>query len=361
MGSPESRIVEFPCGTCGASTSWDPDADAMVCAYCGARVEVPRGEGAILERALEDAGEAARGFGVELRVARCDECGARVTFEGAATVEACVFCGSSKVLAQEANRNAIRPESLVPLDVGQATVEANFRAWLKGLWFRPSKLKHADRSQAVGVYVPFWTFDALVDSAWSADAGYYYYVDETYWATVNGKRERRTRRVRKVRWVPRQGSRRDGYDDLLVNASGGQPRELVEKLGRFQTRGLVPYRPHYLAGWRAEEYAVDLQQGWTRGQAELEESQRGRCAGDVPGDTQRNLRVRNRISDVRWKHVLLPIWSVQYRFSGKLYTVLVHGQTGAVVGEAPWSWVKLGLLALAIAAAAGLIALVAIT
>jgi len=47
---------------------------------------------------------------------------------------------------------------------------------------------------------------------------------------------------------------------------------------------------------------------------------------------------------VRWKHVFLPVWSLQYRFREKTYTVLVHGQTGRVVGKAPISWAKIALL-----------------
>jgi hypothetical protein len=156
--------------------------------------------------------------------------------------------------------------------------------------------------------------------------------------------------------VPAWGQRDDAYDDLLVLASGGQPAGLVRKLGEFDTSALVPYRPEYLAGWRAEEYRLDLDGAWEEGAAMVVGSQRRRCAGDVPGDTQRNLRVQNRIFDVRWKHVLLPIWSVQYAFKGETYTVLVHGQTGRVVGKAPLSWVKVVGLVLAVLAGAALIA-----
>ena len=88
-------------------------------------------------------------------------------------------------------------------------------------------------------------------------------------------------------------------------------------------------------------------------------TQRSRCSGDVPGDTQRNLRVKNVITDVRWKHILLPLWSVQYRFNKKTYTVLVNGQTGRVVGDAPYSWIKILLFILSIAAIVGLIVVVA--
>ena len=336
----DSAAVEFPCPNCGAKTRWDPETDALSCEHCNTVTQVPRDEGTILERPLSEAGEAARGLGLEVRVSQCGNCGARVTYDETATSEVCVYCGSANVLAQEANRNAIRPESLVPLDISRKNVEERFKKWLHGLWFRPNALKKQKKFEAVGVYVPFWTFDCAVHSDWSADAGHYYYVPVVYTVVVNGKPQVRTRMERRIRWVPAWGQRDDAYDDVLVHASKGMPEKLVQELGGFDTRELVPYRPEYLAGWRAEEYSVDLEQGWDAGQGAVEKEQRNRCAGDVPGDTYRNLRVKNLISGVHWKHILLPMWSLQYKFKGKVYTVLINGQTGNVEGEAPISWVK---------------------
>lgn len=352
-GAPGGAEVRFPCATCGAELAWDPDADAMICAYCQTSVPVPRAEGTILERPLTDADLAERGYGVERRVLKCGTCGASVTLDESATASDCAFCGSSQVLAQEANRNAIRPESVVPLDVGRAGAEQAFRSWIGGLWFRPSALKRADPAAAIGLYVPFWTYDCAVHSEWSADAGYYYYETEHYWATVDGKRVRQSRQVRKVRWRPAWGRRDDFYNDLLINASQGLPEGLVHRLGDFDLRALAPYRPEYLAGWRAEEYQRDLATGWQAAMGFVEGSQRSRCSGDVPGDTQRNLRVQNTVRDVRWKHILLPIWVIHYRFGGRVYPVLIHGQTGRVVGDAPYSWVKILALVAAVLAVAG--------
>ncbi len=349
---PQQAEFEFPCDNCGADMTWEPARDALWCAYCEHVVKVPRGEGLIVERPLSAAGDALRGYGLEVRVARCDTCGARVTFEGASTAESCLYCGSASVLDQAANRNAIRPESLVPLDVARADVERLFRAWLRGLWFRPNTLKKTRRFEAVGLYVPFWTYDCRVHSQWSADAGYYYYVTQRYTVMVNGKPQVRTRQVRKVRWVPAWGERRDRYDDELVCASQGLPASLLAKLGPYDTTDLVPYRPEYLAGWHAEEYQLDLASGWSEVEARVVARQRDRCAADVPGDTLRALAVKNRITEVRWKHVLLPLWSLRYRHGGKTYTVLVHGQTGRVAGKAPLSWVKILLAVLAAASIA---------
>lgn len=344
----------FSCENCGAAVRWDPVADALACDHCETTQAVPRAQGLIVERPLEAAGEAARGLGLEVRVARCDECGAKVTFDGSSTAERCAFCGSANVLAQDSNRNALRPESLLPLDVGRAQAEAAFAQWVGRLWFRPNDLKRASVAEAAGIYVPFWTFDCQVHSDWSADAGYYYYVTETYTTRVNGKTQVRTRQVRKVRWEPAWGARDDRYDDLLVNASAGLSAELLSELGGFDTSALLPYRPEYLAGWQAEEYSVDLEQGWVLGRGLVEVQQHRRCTGDVPGDTSRNVQVDNALSDIRWKHVLLPVWSLAYIYRGKAWPVLINGQSGRVAGKAPLSWVKiLGALA-GLAAAVGL-------
>jgi DNA-directed RNA polymerase subunit RPC12/RpoP len=328
---------------------WDPDVDALFCEYCGNKVQVPRAEGTIVEHALAEAGSAVRGFGIELRVARCGNCGAQVTFDESTTSKECVFCGSAQVLEQSANRNALRPESLIPLDVGRGMVEQSFRKWLSGLWLRPNALKSTSTADAVGIYLPFWTYDCRAHSDWSADSGYYYYETMPVMVMENGRPVMRMRQVQRVRWVPAWGARDDVYDDVLVHASRGLPPQLAQKLGAYDTQKLVPYRPEYLAGWRAEEYAVDLENGWKAALARVEKSQESRCSADVPGDTQRSLRVANKISDVRWKHVLLPLWTVSYRFGGQRYAVLINGQNGRVVGDAPYSWVKIALLVVAIA------------
>ena len=254
-------------------------------------------------------------------------------------------------MPQAANRNVLRPESVIPLGVCRDTAAAGFRRWLAGLWFRPGALKQLQRFDAVGVYVPYWSFDAAVHSEWSADAGHYYYVTRTVPVRVGGRMQLQTQRVRQVRWVPAWGKRDDAYDDYLVNASRGLSEPLVAKLGGFDTRALVPYRPEYLAGWRAEEYQLDLESAWQAARRSIQALQEQRCAGDVPGDTHRRLAVHSDIGEVRWKHVLLPIWSLRYEFGGKPYSVLIHGQTGRVVGKAPWSAAKI-LLALLVAGAA---------
>jgi hypothetical protein len=156
---------------------------------------------------------------------------------------------------------------------------------------------------------------------------------------------RKTRQVQHTRWKPARGRRKDHFDDVLVCASRGVKEDLAAKLCTFDTKQLVPYSPGYLYGWRAEAYAVDLPGAWAKGQEAIRAQQEQKCAGDIGGDTHRNLEVQNTFRKETFKHVLLPLFVLAYRYNGRPYQVLVNGQTGEVVGKAPLSvWKVMALV-----------------
>ena len=354
----DSKAKAFRCPNCSADMRYDAGEQKLACDHCGHVKAIAQQEGQqnIVEYNLEGglAQSAERGLGAETKSSRCQECGATVSFTEAETAKSCDFCGSSQILEQQSNRNLIRPESVVPFKVDRQAASKSFTGWLSKLWFRPSDLKvKAKVTEIGGVYIPYWTFDADVHSDWTAEAGYYYYVTET-------DDEGDEHEVRHTRWEQAWGDRRDNFDDVLVCASKGLPENLSKKLSTFNTKELQPYDPGFLAGWRAEEYAVDLNEGWKQAVSQMESKQHSRCAGDVDGDTHRFLNVANTFSNETFKHVLLPIWISAYRYKEKVYRFLVNGQTGEVAGKAPWSAIKITLFVLAlIGLGAGIALLVA--
>jgi predicted RNA-binding Zn-ribbon protein involved in translation (DUF1610 family) len=372
----DSAAQTFKCPTCNAQLTYNAQSQQMVCDHCGEKVAITPGSapagaapagaapgsagapGAIVEHDLA-AGltqPTQKGLGTAVRTSKCQECGATVSYPESATSKSCDFCGSSQVLAQQENRNLIRPESVVPFKVDRAGAAQRFTDWLKGLWFRPSNLKtKATVTEIGGVYVPFWTFDAEVSSRWTADAGYHYNETEEYTETDDqGNTQVKTREVQKTRWEPASGHRTDFFDDILVCASKGLPENLREKFQSFNTQELQPYDPSFLAGWKAEEYSIDLRGASEIAKGKMVATQESRCGGDVPGDTHRDLRVNNAFSKQTYKHVLLPIWMSAYRYNDKIYRFLVNGQTGEVVGTAPYSVPKIIAFVTTLAAIVGL-------
>ncbi len=58
---------------------------------------------------------------------------------------------------------------------------------------------------------------------------------------------------------------------------------------------------------------------------------------DIGGDDQRVGNVNTSVSDVTFKHILLPVWLAAYKYRGKTYRFVVNGRTGRVQGERPYS------------------------
>lgn len=359
QSQPADSGHSFPCSNCGAKLAYDAGAQAMKCPYCGQQQAIPQQAGPPGGREIpieEGMRLAARGFGTPVTQVSCRDCGATVNVTPGEQTAKCAFCGSQQVLTQESAGTAIRPESMVAFKVDKASANKKFEEWLGELWFRPNDLKRMAKLQEMGgVYIPFWTFDAWVRSDWTADAGYYYYETE-YYTDAEGNSQ--SRQVQRTRWEYSSGWRQDFFDDTLVCASKGLPPELVAKFQTFNTQQLTPYQPEFLAGWRAESYAIELMPAWGTAQQSMSQTQEGRCGHDVPGDTHRNLSVINQFSHVTFKHVLLPIWIAAYRYNGKPYQFLVNGQTGEVVGKAPWSFWKIFFFVLGIVAIITTIAVV---
>jgi hypothetical protein len=180
--------------------------------------------------------------------------------------------------------------------------------------------------------------------------GVYYYVTVPYTRTVNGRRVTGTRRERRVRWTPAAGSVRDDFDDVLVLAGAGAPRELAERLAPWDLKALVPYDDGYLSGFAAESYQVDLPAGFELACAVMRRTIEGSVRRAIGGDVQRIYTMRSRHERVTFKHILLPLWISSYRYGGKVYRFLVNGRSGRVQGDRPWSVAKISLAALAAAA-----------
>ena len=51
-----------------------------------------------------------------------------------------------------------------------------------------------------------------------------------------------------------------------------------------------------------------------------------------------------------YKHLLLPVWILAYKYGEKTYQVVVNAATGEVQGERPYSWIKITLFVMTIAA-----------
>jgi LSD1 subclass zinc finger protein len=349
---PTAFIKTFPCSGCGAKLSFAPGTRSLECEFCGTTNAIAENDARIEEldfatylKALEGRQET-----IEEEHVRCEKCGAEQNLGQSLFASKCAFCGAAIVSKGYANRR-IKPRSIVPFQVERKRAQDEFRRWIRKQWLAPNDLKRYAQSDAglAGMYLPFWTYDCQTSSDYVGERGDDYYVDENYQSTNSrGETVVSSRRRKETRWSPASGHVQRFHDDVLVMASKTLPAEILGATARWNLAGLVPYQPEFVSGFQAEAYQVGLKDGFPIAKVTIDEQVAARIRRDIGGDQQRIRSVSTRYSEVKFKHVLLPVWISAYRYRDKVYRFLINGQTGEVSGDSPKSWWKVALLTVAI-------------
>jgi predicted RNA-binding Zn-ribbon protein involved in translation (DUF1610 family) len=353
---------KFPCSACGASLVFDPTVQTLKCSYCGHQEKIPQSAGEIVENSYEAYLQQSHAglkitAGAELET-KCQACGAVIMMDAKTVTQECPFCGVHLESQPKSAEPIIAPAAVLPFKVDQNGARKVFKQWVNSRWFAPNTFKQiADLGKLVGLYTPYWTFDAMTFTFYAGQRGTHYYVTESFTAMVNGKPTPRTRQVRKTRWTPAQGQVRHWFDDVLVLASRGLPPQHAHELSPWDMNMLADFKPEFLSGFRTERYQVGLEEGFEAAKAQMQPIIESLIRRDIGGDEQRIENLSTQYSGITFKHILLPIWISAYRYHDKLYRILINARTGEVQGDRPYSAWKIAGLVILILAIIGVIVL----
>lgn len=353
--SSAEQTYRFPCGQCGADYRFDPGQTTLTCDHCGHTEPLEdHGKQTIREldfRAALNDQLPAQDI-EETRVTSCPNCAAEVAFHAAFHATQCPFCATPVVADTGAHRQ-IKPRAVLPFSLNERQAHKSMNLWLGRLWFAPNGLKQYARKgrKMDGIYVPYWTYDADTKTRYTGQRGTIYYVTQT--VMVDGKPQ--SRQVQKIRWTPASGRVGRFFDDVLVLASRSLPKRDTDALQPWDLGGLRPYSPEFIAGFAAEGYTILLDAGYDEARAHMDRVIERDVRFDIGGDRQSIHQMATDVSDVTFKHILLPVWLAAYKYRGKTYRFVVNGQSGKVQGQRPYSAWKITFAVLLGLATAGII------
>jgi DNA-directed RNA polymerase subunit RPC12/RpoP len=357
---------KFPCPSCGARLDFDPSVRGLKCPYCGFEEKIEKGADAeVHERDYldylsreEGKGKALPGRSTETR---CPGCGAVVLLEDNVATDKCPFCATHLETRPEVAKAMIPPEAVLPFTKNLHSAREAFDKWIQSLWFAPTELKDlANLGQLSGVYVPYWTYDAMTYTFYDGERGVNYTV--TVMVTqrdANGREVQVPQTVVQVQWSPVSGEVQHFFDDVLVCGSKSIRADQIDRVGPWDTKKLEPFEPEYLSGFKTERYAVGLKEGMQVAKQEMEQTIFRLICQDIGGDQQRVHQKQTRYSGLTFKHVLVPVWVAAYRYRDKAYQILVNGRTGRTAGDRPYSAWKITRLILLILLIVALVAVIA--
>lgn len=339
----------FPCESCGADLEFQIGVQSLQCAHCGFVKELDIDPEAVvseqdfeatLERLVTQRG-LARTEEKDVKQVRCTSCGGTVRFVGTITSTECAYCGVPLQLegVHDATEG-IPVDGVLTFLIDRETARANLKAWIRSRWFAPNDFKaRGVQGRFNGVYLPFWTFDSLTFSSYTGQRGIH------YTATVGTGKNKRT--VIRTRWYPASGAFQRFFDDVLVIAGRGLPERRITALEPWPLNKCAPFNGQMLAGFLARTYDIPLDKGFGDAKERMADAIKKEVRQRIGGDVQRIHSINTRHDAVTYKHLLLPVWMLAYRYGKKSYQVVVNAGTGEVQGDRPWSWVKITLAVLA--------------
>ncbi|MGH1342484.1 MAG: hypothetical protein ACRBN8_13070 [Nannocystales bacterium] len=275
----------------------------------------------------------------------CESCGASLNVEAGERTAMCPYCASPAVVAKPRAAGE-DPAFVVGFVIPEADARTRARAWIQSTWFVKSAFAKADVSAVRGVYLPAYLYSGSAAVEYTAQIGENYTVTETYTTTDSqGKTVTRTRTRTVTEWRSLQGSWAAYLDDVVVTASRGLENAELEAIEPYDLRALHRYTPKLLSGWLAEDPSRSVAECAAMARQEAVEQVGRRVSAHMPGDSHRSLQYKTRFENEHGALMLLPVWvlAVKYDPEAPAVRMVLNGQTGALIGKPPRSWVKISL------------------
>ena len=273
-----------------------------------------------------------------LRIVRCKECGAAVSYRVEKRAPVCRFCGA-ETRVEEPTDPVEQPSEYLEFKVEREEAVSAMRSYLASLgWFRPADLaRGATVDSLTPLYFAAWAFEAEADVTWAADsdAG-----------------------SRRSDWAPHAGRTHLRWRNVLVSASRGLRQKEVQLLAT----GYDLANARAISDDIADEVEqFDVQRSAAR--ATVLSAVNALAVADierehVPGSRARNVHVSALLERLVTRRVALPCFVFVYRYDGRPYRCIVHGRDARIaLGSAPLSWARIAFVVIL----AALAILVAIT
>jgi hypothetical protein len=263
---------------------------------------------------------------------RCSSCGGAVVWDAAESGAACLFCGQVSLELHMLSEPLPVPEQQLPMAVSPALAERSFRTWTRRSWFRPAGLAAVELGLRP-IMLPAWRFAARLES---------------HWAGLEPAARKNSGRA------PKTGV--DQGDAIyMVPASAGLTQAELHALQPFDVNAAQPWTPNPEQGsaqtaiW--EPPALTQRGARARAQVGLTEVHRGQIAARHRLD---RCRVTSIIEERDVRLLLVPIYIGVFRYRDRPWRVLINGQTGVIVGDAPIDRRKVLVIALLLLAIVGI-------
>ena len=331
-----ANVIEYKCPCCNAGLVFGSQVQQLKCEYCDNTFDLDTvrafnesQNGAAADEFTWDAEENrewSQSEQVSLNAFQCPACGGEILTDDSTAATFCPFCDNPTIMPTRLT-GTLKPDAVLPFQKSKEDAQAAFLNLCKGKPLLPKDFTSQHRLEKItGMYVPFWLYDCDANFSgnykatrihrWS-DSRYHYTRTEHFLLSRKSKA---------------------AFSGIPMDGSSKMEDTFMESIEPFDYSQMVPFEMGYLTGYLADKYDVPSDRGEERIRQRVEQSMYDKIQPTLLGyatvlPTSRQLQVHHS----KAKYVLLPVWMLNTRYNGKIYTFAMNGQTGKMTGSFPVS------------------------
>lgn len=340
--STEPKVIEYKCPCCGAGLLFRGDSQQLTCEYCDNSFDLETVRAFNASESQEtseefqwDQGPSERWSDAEesrLNVFICPSCGGEIMTEETTAASFCPYCDNPTIMPGRLS-GGLKPDAIIPFRMSKEDAKEAFRKLCKGKPLLPGMFTKEQRIEKItGIYVPFW----LYDCCGNFDGNYNATRIHT-WADANYNY------TRTEHFLLKRGARAD-FQGIPMDGSSKMDNTLMESIEPFDYSQLQNFDMAFLSGYLADKYDVPSDQGKQRVKERVENAFDAQLQSSFLGySTVVPTSCQLKIDHSKARYALMPVWILNTRYRGKLYTFAMNGQTGRMTGSFPISPQKCAL------------------
>ncbi len=334
------ELIKYQCPECLGPLHFDAETQMIVCDYCDSKYPENYFE-TEQEPQTEEVDWATEGVVRQNEVLEeqsgfiCTSCGAEVVSDRNTVATECMYCSNPVVISNNIS-GVVKPDVILPFKISKEQAEQMLKDFYKGKVLLPNTFTDENRIKKIaGMYVPFWLYSGKGDG----NATYDGQEIEKY---TSGDYE-----ITKTKHYDIYRSGNLKFSKIPVDASRKMEDEYMDGLEPFEYHDLKKFSPQYMAGFFADKFDVDVNECRERAKVRAINSTGSAFMRTITGFDRVSLKNAdiNFIEDDT-HYALFPVWMLNTKYHGKIYTFAINGQTGKVSGELPIDKMKKFLLEL---------------
>ncbi len=256
----------------------------------------------------------------------CTSCGAKLMMNSKETASFCAYCGQPTIIFERVS-DELQPDIVVPFSITKEKAVSLIKEKFMQGRFVPDEIKNFEVDKLRGIYIPFW----LVSTNNRCEMK----IVATRTEREFGKEVKKTINVFR--------DLECDYDRITFDASRRLNNTISKRLEPYDMSKAVTFDMGYLSGFYADRYDVPASEAVYMAKQRSEtfiETQIFEDCADMGALRKKSDEKTTNVTDI--EYAMLPAWFITFRYKGIIYTVVVNGQTGKVVGNVPVNKSRVG-------------------